>query len=135
MNNKVKLPVRSNESESFMIEKLPGYFLIFTLVVAFYYLFQIVWPFLTAIFLAAVLTAIFYPIYKRIVKLFRGRERLASLASMLIVVVVLIVPVASFGLMVSGQGISAYENVNNKIAIINDIIILFYLTTLYVFYM
>ncbi|MFA5948429.1 MAG: AI-2E family transporter [Candidatus Gracilibacteria bacterium] len=116
MNNKVKSPSRANESNPFVIEKLSGYFLIFTLVVAFYYLFQIVWPFLTAIFLAAVLTAIFYPVYKRIVKLFRGRERLASLVSMLIVVIVLIVPVAGFGLMVSGQGISAYENVNNKIA-------------------
>ena len=59
----------SSEQRALIIEQLPGYFLIACLLTSFYFLFQVLSPFLTVLFVAAVLSIVFYPVYKRVLKL------------------------------------------------------------------
>lgn len=98
-----------------VVEKLPGYFLIFCLVAAFTFLGKILLPFLTVIFVAAVLTIAFYPLYKRILKLFRGWERSASLLTCLIVILVIIVPITVFIILLANEGVATYQLISEKI--------------------
>ncbi|OFW42703.1 MAG: AI-2E family transporter [Acidobacteria bacterium RIFCSPLOWO2_12_FULL_67_14b] len=48
--------------------------------------------FLLTIALAALFTGVAYPAYRRVIRLFRGRERLAAIATLLLVLVLVIVP-------------------------------------------
>ena len=60
-----------------VLDKLPAYFLILCLTL-FLYSFSKFWLFITVIFVAAVLSIAFYPLYNRIRSLLRGWERSAS---------------------------------------------------------
>lgn len=101
--------------DTLIIEKLPGYFLILCLVVSFYFLFKILAPFLTVIFVAGVLTVAFYPLYRKILKWFRGWERSASLVTCLIVMVVTVLPITFFAVMMADEGVNTYEVIQEKV--------------------
>jgi len=60
---RTRLKVDSAAHDSLIVDKLPGYFLLACLIVAFAYMVYILSPFLTVIFVAAVLTISFYPVY------------------------------------------------------------------------
>lgn len=101
--------------QSLIIEKLPGYFLVLCLGATFAFMFYILWPFLTVIFVAAVLTIAFYPLYRKILNSFRGRARLASLVSCLLVVFVLVIPVSFFTVLLSIEAKDTYELVKENL--------------------
>lgn len=103
------------KEDSMIVDKLPAYFLLLTLVVALYFLFDILRPFLTVIFLAAVLTVTFHPMYRKILKVFRGYSGWASIVSCLIVVLVIIVPLASFVVMLTNEAVDTYYVVKSKV--------------------
>lgn len=100
---------------SIIIEKLPGYFLILCLGLTTVFFFQILEPFLTIIFLAAVLCIAFHPLYRKICKLFRGWEGTASLVTCLIVILLTVVPLTIFVLLMAGEAVSTYHSVAIKI--------------------
>lgn len=99
---------------SLIIEKLPGYFLIVCLTAVFGLLIWVLKPFLTVIFVAAVLTIAFYPIYRRVLKLFRGWERSASLVTCLLVILVTVAPLTVFTIMLTDEGVQTYELIQEK---------------------
>ena len=109
-----RLP-KSKREEALIIDKLPGYFLLLALTISLYFLFGILRPFLSVIFLAAVLVVAFYPVYKRLFKAFKGRARLASLISCILVVLVIIAPIASFVVMLTNEAVDTYEVVSEKV--------------------
>jgi predicted PurR-regulated permease PerM len=58
--------------------------------------------FLAALFLAAVFTGLVYPVYRWLLRRFRGRETLASATTLLLVLVAIVVPlIGFFGIVVS----------------------------------
>lgn len=111
------LNVRASEEvhRSLILEKLPAYFLIFGLLAVIYFLFQILQPFVTVIFLGAVLAVAFYPAYMKISKWLRGYDRVASLLSCLFVVLVIVAPLTFFILLLTSEAVDTYEVVQNKI--------------------
>ena len=109
-NNKSSVP-----QQSLIVEKLPGYFLLACLLVAFYYLFKILAPFLTVLFTAAVLAITFYPVYRWAKKFLKGWERTASFLTCLFVILVTVAPVTFFMIMLAGEGISTYEVIQQKV--------------------
>jgi predicted PurR-regulated permease PerM len=109
-----RLP-KTKREDSLIIDKLPGYFLLFTLMIALYFLFEILRPFLSVIFLAAVLVISFYPVYKRLLKAFKGMARLASLVSCVLVVLVIIAPIAAFVIMLTNEAVDTYEVISDKV--------------------
>jgi predicted PurR-regulated permease PerM len=67
--------------------------------------------FLMAIFLAGIFSALFYPLYRRIECLFKGRRSLASIATLFLIVVVVIIPLGGLLGVVTGQAIKVGETV------------------------
>jgi len=68
--------------------------LILVLVVISILFFQVVQPFLQAIFIAALFAALFHPLYRRLESLFGGRSTLASITTLLIVVFFVVTPLS-----------------------------------------
>lgn len=97
-----------------IINKLPGYFLLLCLVATFYFMFQILAPFLTTLFVAGVLTIAFYPAYRRILKFFGNWERSASLFTCILVVLLTVLPIAIFVILLAGEGESTYQLIQMK---------------------
>lgn len=104
-----------NVGSSLILEKLPGYFLIACLLVVSYFLFKILSPFLTVIFVAAILAITFNPVYKWILNFFRGWQRSASLVTCLLVILVTVAPITVFILMLTSEGVTTYHLVQDKI--------------------
>jgi len=61
--------------------------------------------FLAALFMAAVFTGLVYPLYRWILARFPGRENLASLTTMLIVIIAGVLPLTGFLGIVAGQAV------------------------------
>lgn len=93
---------------SLIIEKLPGYFLMACLLVALGYLCYILSPFLTVIFIAAVLTTTFYPVYLWVRSYMPNWERAASLLTCLFVILVTLAPLTFFAFMLVDEAGSTY---------------------------
>jgi predicted PurR-regulated permease PerM len=67
--------------------------------------------FLMAIFLAGIFSALSYPLYRRLERWFGGRRGLASLATLLLIVVVVLLPLGGLLGVVTGQAIKVGEAV------------------------
>lgn len=100
---------------SIIIDKLPGYFLLFCLIFTTVLFFQILKPFLTVIFIAIVLSVAFYPMYKRFLKLFRGLQGISSFVSCLVVIFLTVMPLTFFVILMAGEAASTYQLVQAKI--------------------
>ena len=61
--------------------------------------------FLIAILLSAILSGMFYPLYRRLLKRFRGRQSLASLGTVAFALLVLIAPIAGLLAIVANQAL------------------------------
>ncbi|PKM88570.1 hypothetical protein CVU83_01545 [Candidatus Falkowbacteria bacterium HGW-Falkowbacteria-2] len=70
-------------------------------------------PFLTEIFIAAVLVTIFYPLYLKITKLLRGRQNLAALLMCLVLVLLIIIPTVRLIIYAGQESVQAYEQAVN----------------------
>jgi len=94
--------------DGIIIKNFPGYFLIGSIFVSFYYLYQVFEPFVVILILSAILATAFYPLYKRLVQIFKNRTRLASITTCLLVLVLLIVPLIVFILLLGRQAYDTY---------------------------
>lgn len=68
--------------------------------------FGMIQKFLNALILAAILTGIAHPFYRRLLRWFGGRERLAAAGTLLIVLLVIVVPLIAFLGMVTAEAVS-----------------------------
>lgn len=67
--------------------------------------------FLMAIFLAGIFSALAYPLFHRLSRLFRGRRRLASVATMLIILFLIIIPLGGLMGIITSQAIKVGETI------------------------
>jgi predicted PurR-regulated permease PerM len=98
-----------------IIKNFPGYFLILCLVLSFIFLFKVLQPFLTYLILAAVLATAFYPVYSRILRLFKNRSRLASVATCFLILFLIIVPLLIFILLLGKQAYDTYNFIQHHL--------------------
>lgn len=75
-------------------QALRPYFLLALLVGAFVLAFYIFKPFLIPLAMAAIFAVVLRPVYRRILRVTRGRSALAALGSILFFIIVIVVPVA-----------------------------------------
>ncbi len=73
--------------------------------------FLMVRGFLVAVLLAGIFAAMMQPLFRRLTALFRGRRRLASLSTILVVLLLVIVPVGAFFGIVASQAVSVSDSV------------------------
>ncbi len=98
-----------------ILEKLPGYFLIFCLVAVFILFLKILAPFLTVLFVSAVLAIAFYPVYRKVRKWLKGWGRTASFLTCIFVILVTLVPITIFVIMLSQEGVETYEVIQQRV--------------------
>ncbi len=84
-------------------------FLILLLVAISVAFFALISGFTISLLLAAIFTGVVYPLYKRLAKLLRGRNALASGLTLLFVVVVVLVPLAVLGSIVAAEALEVSQ--------------------------
>ena len=107
--------VKRSFDGSMILEKLPGYFLLVCLFVSMYYMFEILKPFITVIFVGGVLAIAFYPMYKKFLKWFGGWSRVTSFFTCLIVIVIIVAPLTLFTLLLTSEAYDTYIIVQEKV--------------------
>ncbi|OEU44526.1 MAG: hypothetical protein BBJ60_10320 [Desulfobacterales bacterium S7086C20] len=91
-------------------------FLIF-LIISSALLLSLFWTFLSALILALLITSVFYPVYLRVRKLFRGREVLTSLFMCLFIFLVLVIPLGWFIGTLSNEAFDFYNNTRSALSL------------------
>lgn len=71
----------------------------------------ILWPFSSAILWATVLAIVFAPLYRRLVTSFGGRQNFAAIASVLIIVTMVIIPLTLTAASVLQEATNLYETI------------------------
>ncbi|MDT3680829.1 MAG: AI-2E family transporter [Burkholderiaceae bacterium] len=75
--------------------------------------FWILLPFYGAVFWATIVAVLFAPVQRRLVRAWHGRRNLASLATLLLVLFVVILPLAWTGTMITQEAASLYQRVQS----------------------
>lgn len=112
---KKKVVSSHNVQTSLILDKLPGYFLILCLLLVFSAFIYILSPFITVIFVGAVLAIAFNPVYQWLSVKLSGWNRLASTLTCLLTIVLIIVPTTFFVVLLANEAISTYDLVYAKI--------------------
>ncbi len=98
------------------------YFLIALLIILAVIFFTMVQYFILPIVLAAVFAGLFYPLYKKLLKPFRGNRSVASLVTCFILILLLLIPTYVIADLVANEAIKLYQTAEDGIRdIIRDI--------------
>jgi len=88
------------------------YFFLFVLFLITYLFLKVIWPFFFAILLGGIATGLFYPLYRTLTRVLRGRKSIASFISCLIILLVIFLPLAGVLTVVAGQALEFYNRVD-----------------------
>ncbi len=97
---------------------LPNFAAIFLLTVILfllYGLYTLYAPFITVLIFAIFFATIFYPIFRRLKKLFGGHGRIASLVSCFFTLLVIVIPLSLFATLLVSEGIDAFNNIATRV--------------------
>jgi predicted PurR-regulated permease PerM len=92
------------------------YFLVFLIVLALFFCWQIMKPYIDPVILALILAVLTSPVNDWLVKRFRGKENVAALTSCLLLIIVIVVPVVAILSVVIRQGIHSFSAIQHWIA-------------------
>lgn len=84
------------KKQNLTINNFGSYFLLFCVVGLLILLYGILKPFILDLVLAAILSSVFYPLYKLVLKLTRDRKRLSSFLTCTFIVFVILIPLSLF---------------------------------------
>lgn len=115
VSKRVEAMTSDEVHNSLILEKLPGYFLVVCLLVVFFAFLYILSPFITVIFVGAVLAIAFNPVYRWLSKKLNGWNRLASTLTCLLTIVLIIAPTTFFVVLLANEAITTYDLVYAKI--------------------
>lgn len=102
-------PRLESDAESLSdIQDRTFWLLIVAITVAFFW---ILLPFYGAVFWATIIAVLFAPVQRRLVRSFRGRRNAAALATLALVLVVVILPLAWIGAMITQEAASLYAKI------------------------
>ena len=73
----------------------------------------IVWPFFGAVFWGTVLAILFSPLYRRLLVVTRGRQNLAALATLVLCLVIVILPLTFITASLVQEGASLYQKIQS----------------------
>jgi predicted PurR-regulated permease PerM len=108
-----------NITSKMILEKLPAYFLLAVMALIMYFLLQVINPFIEVLLISAVVATVTYPIYKKFLKIFKERKRLAAVITCLLVMFLIVVPFTLFLLVLFRQTIDLYQIVNNFVGTVD----------------
>ena len=73
--------------------------------------FAMIWPFITALFLGAIFSGLAQPVYRRLLRWFKGRKAAASFVTLLLFFIVILGPLGGFMGIVTNQAFQVSESV------------------------
>jgi predicted PurR-regulated permease PerM len=77
-----------------------------------YLFYLVIRPFLTDLFVATVTAMIFYPLYKKMLKLFKGWKILTAVLTLVVIILVFLVPLSLLSGVVTSQSLDLYEKIS-----------------------
>jgi predicted PurR-regulated permease PerM len=80
-------------------------------------LLSLFWAYLSAIVLALFIASVFYPLYVKVKRLFKGREISSSLFMTLFIFLVLIIPMGWFASTLSTEALDFYNTTRNSVSL------------------
>jgi predicted PurR-regulated permease PerM len=80
-----------------------------------YFLFLVFRPFFTILVWASVLTVVFWPLFRELLRFSRGRRTLSALITCLIIFLLIVLPVTLIGVVVTQQSISIYQAIQSNL--------------------
>ena len=89
-------------------------FILLGFVILLFYLF---WAYISAIVLAFLIASAFYPIYSRVKRLFRWKEKTASIVMSLFILLILIIPVGGFIGTLSNEAFDFYTRTRSSVSL------------------
>lgn len=100
--------------KNLVLPDVSRYFLISSVIAVTALLLWVISPFYDVIVYALLITVIFYPIYKFVLKLFFNREVSAAALSTLLVLMIFLIPLTLFIVFIAQEAVSAYELIEVK---------------------
>lgn len=74
-------------------------------------LFFILKPYIGVIFISGVFAIVFYPLYKRLIDKFNGRKNLASLATTLLILIFIVIPIVAMSALLLREAVGLYNSI------------------------
>lgn len=96
-------------------KNISTYFLFLMLAVSSYFAYLIFSPFIEVIVLAGVFSSLLYPLYKWFRTAFKGRESLASLVTVIVFVLLILVPLGNFVVLLASESAETYSMLQEKL--------------------
>jgi predicted PurR-regulated permease PerM len=91
---------------------ISSYFFMGFLIGVLYLFYLVIRPFLTDIFIAIVMAMVFYPLYKRILKICRELKIVSALLTLLIIILVFLIPITILAGVITGQSLDLYQKIS-----------------------
>lgn len=98
------------------LKNLPAYFLLVVLIGVLYLGYMIFRPYFAVFAMAAIFAVLFFPIYKWILNKLNGREAWASLITVIIFVLVILVPLSNFVALLVKESIETFPLIEERIS-------------------
>lgn len=99
-----------------VIAQSRSYFLLACIILSLVFLWKIIQPFITIIAVAAILTTAAWPVYSWIVKLLRGRKKIAAILMCLGMVVLIVLPFFFFITILTDEAVETYLFIQSRIS-------------------
>ena len=109
-----KLSARQ-KGDGMIIKNFPGYFLLGCIVITFVLLFQIFEPFLKILLLSAILATAFHPLYRKLLKAFKNKARLAAVTMCFLLLALIVIPLLVFILLLGRQAFDTYNFIQHQV--------------------
>ena len=77
-----------------------------------YLFYLVIRPFLTDIFVATVTAMIFYPLYKKLLKAFKGWKILSAILTVFIMILAFLIPISLLSGVITSQSLDLYEKIS-----------------------
>ena len=77
-----------------------------------YLFYLVIHPFLTDLFVATVIAMVFYPLYKKFLRLFKGWKILSALLTIIIIILAFLIPISLLSGVITGQSLELYQQIS-----------------------
>lgn len=84
-----------------------------------YFLFLVFRPFFSILVWASVLAVVFWPLFRQLLRYCRGRRTLASLATCMLILLLIVLPISLLGVVVTQQSVSIYHALQSELGSAN----------------
>jgi predicted PurR-regulated permease PerM len=103
------------QSAIFRKDKMARYFLLIVLVITAVYFIKMISFILLPVFLAAVFSGLFYPLFRYILKITRNKRSISAFLCCLIIILGILIPVYVIGDLVAREAVEIYESVEEGV--------------------